>query len=155
MIGTKFYKGKAESQTMAKSGPIIIVEDDLDDQNILEEAIRETGTTNEIIFFANGPEALDFLKKTKSQPFVILSDINLPIQTGIEFKKKIDSDPQLRQKSIPFIFFSTSVDKGSVTTAYTEMTVQGFFKKSDSYDELKHLVKLIMEYWKYCKHPNT
>jgi len=140
---------------MAKSGPIVIIEDDLDDQNILEEAIRESGTTNEIIFFSNGPDAFQFLKSTKSQPFVILSDINLPVQTGIEFKKQVDHDPELRQKSIPFIFFSTSVDKEAVTTAYSEMTVQGFFKKSNTYEELKSLIRLIMSYWKICKHPNS
>jgi len=140
---------------MAKSGPIVIVEDDLDDQNILDEAIRESGTKNEIIFFSTGPSAFEFLKQTKSQPFLILSDINLPVQTGIEFKKRIDEDPELRQKSIPFIFFSTSVEKSAVTKAYTEMTVQGFFKKSNTYDELKSVIRLIMDYWKLCKHPNT
>lgn len=84
-----------------------------------------------------------------------MSDINLPLQTGIEFKKTIDEDHQLRQKSIPFIFFSTSVDSNAVTQAYGEMTVQGFFRKSSSYEELKRLVRLIMDYWKLCKHPNS
>jgi CheY-like chemotaxis protein len=140
---------------MAKSGPIVIVEDDLDDQTILEEVIKETGTTNELLFFTNGPAAFEFLKTTTSQPFLILSDVNLPIQSGIEFKRSIDADPQLRHKSIPFVFFSTSVDKTFVTQAYTEMTVQGFFKKATSFDELVKVMRLIMDYWKLCKHPNT
>ena len=99
---------------MAKSGPIIVLEDDLDDQSILEEAIRESGTSNEILFFINGPSAFDFLKSTETQPFLILSDVNMPMQTGIQFKKKIDEDTQLRRKSIPFVFFSTSADPDSI-----------------------------------------
>src|SRR5690606_32078869 len=140
---------------MAKSGPIIVLEDDLDDQSILEEAIRESGTSNEILFFINGPSAFDFLKSTETQPFLILSDVNMPMQTGIQFKKKIDQDTQLRKKSIPFIFFSTSADSDSVTKAYHEMTVQGFFRKSNSYGEVKNTIKLIMDYWRHCQHPNS
>ena len=140
---------------MALSGPIIVVEDDLDDQTILEEAIRDSGTTNEILFFSNGPVAYDFLKTTEKQPFLILSDINLPLQTGIQFKKSIDDDQYLRKKSIPFIFFSTSVDSTAVTRAYVELTVQGFFRKSSSYEELKRVIRLIMDYWKHCRHPNS
>ena len=140
---------------MAKSGPIIVLEDDLDDQSILEEAIRESGASNEILFFINGPSALDFLKSTEKQPFLILSDVNMPMQTGIQVKKKIDEDMELRRKSIPFIFFSTSVDSNSVTKAYLEMTVQGFFRKSNSYGEVKNTIKLIMDYWRHCQHPNS
>ena len=140
---------------MSRKGPIILVEDDVDDQSMMEEVIREVGIENQLIFFSNGPEAFAYLKTTKSQPFLIFSDINLPIQSGIEFKKSVDADPQLRQKSIPFIFFSTSTDKQSVTTAYTEMTVQGFFKKKNTYAELVRTVGIIMDYWKLCQHPNS
>lgn len=140
---------------MAKNGPLIIVEDDPDDQGILEEIIRETGVKNELIFFTNGPAAFDFLISSETQPFLILSDVNLPIQSGIEFKKQIDSNPYLREKSIPFVFFSTSVEKSAVKTAYTQMTVQGFFKKETTYNDIRKTIAIIMEYWKLCKHPNS
>ena len=64
---------------MSRKGPIVLVEDDVDDQSIMEEVIREVGINNQLIFFSNGPEAFKFLKTTKSQPFLILSDVNLPI----------------------------------------------------------------------------
>ncbi len=140
---------------MAKAGPIILIEDDIDDQNILGEALREIGVTNEVISFLNAPEAFTYLKTTTEQPFIILCDVNLPKQNGIDFKRQIDSDPQLRKKSIPFLFFSTSVDQNSVNEAYTEMTVQGFFQKSNTYKDLKKMVKLIIDYWMACRHPNV
>jgi CheY-like chemotaxis protein len=137
------------------SAPIIIIEDDLDDQEILTEAFQDIGMENRLVFFDNTAEAFDFLKATTEQPFLILSDVNMPGDNGIEFKRRIDSDAHLRRKSIPFVFFSTAVNKEEVDLAYRELTVQGFFKKSTEYSNLKHVLSVIMAYWKICKHPNT
>jgi len=138
-----------------RKGPFIIIEDDQDDQEIIKDVFQELGITNEILFFDRCVNAFNFLKSEKEQPFIILCDINLPTQTGIEFKRKIDSDPELRRKSIPFVFFSTSVDKKTIDTAYKELTVQGYFKKDTQYDALKKTIKLIVDYWTVCKHPNS
>ena len=140
---------------MSKLGPIVIVEDDLDDQEMIQEAMEEVGIKNELVFFDRSLKAFEFLKSTTQQPFLILSDVNLPAQNGIEFKRQIDEDRQLREKSIPFVFYSTAVDKNSVDTAYKELTVQGFFKKKNKYEELKKDLKLIVDYWTTCKHPNS
>ena|SRR6188474_1632892 len=140
---------------MSKLGPIVIVEDDLDDQEMIQEAMEEVGIKNELVFFDRSLKAFEFLKSTTQQPFLILSDVNLPVQNGIEFKRQIDEDRQLREKSIPFVFYSTAVDKNSVNTAYQELTVQGFFKKKNKYEELKKDLKLIVDYWTTCKHPNS
>lgn len=140
---------------MAKSGPIVVIEDDPDDKEILEDVLNDLNIPNKLIWFTNGPTAFRYLKTTPEQPLLILSDVNLPIQSGIEFKWQIDNDPELRRKSIPFIFFSTSVDQHAVTEAYTKMTVQGFFQKPANYEEIKRVVKLIVDYWKVCRHPNS
>ena len=140
---------------MSKLGPIVIVEDDLDDQEMIQEAMEEVGIKNELVFFDRSLKAFEFLKSTTQQPFLILSDVNLPAQNGIEFKRQIDEDRQLREKSIPFVFYSTAVDKNSIDTAYKELTVQGFFKKKNKYEELKKDLKLIVDYWTTCKHPNS
>jgi len=130
---------------MSKLGPIVIVEDDLDDQEMIQEAMEEVGIKNELVFFDRSLKAFEFLKSTTQQPFLILSDVNLPAQNGIEFKRQIDEDRQLREKSIPFVFYSTAVDENSVNTAYQELTVQGFFKKKNKYEELKKDLKLIVD----------
>lgn len=140
---------------MSKLGPIVIVEDDLDDQEMIQEAMEELGIKNKLVFFDRAVKAFDFLKSVREQPFLILSDVNLPIQNGIEFKRQIDEDNALRHKSIPFVFYSTAVDKNSVDTAYQDLTVQGFFKKKNKYEELKSDLKLIVDYWANCKHPNS
>lgn len=140
---------------MAKSGPIILVDDDRDDQEILEEVFKEIGAPNKRIFFSDCQKAFDYLKTTIDQPLIIFCDINLPRFNGLEFKKSIDEDPQLRRKSIPFVFLSTAVDQRSINTAYKEMSLQGFFKKENTLDELKKTLSMILEYWRTCKHPNS
>ena len=140
---------------MAKSGPIIIIDDDIDDQEMLEEVMRDLKVSNKLIYFKMGEEAFKFLKKTTEQPFIILCDVNLLGESGIEFKRQIDADDQLRQKSIPFVFYSTSVNQVDVNEAYTKMTVQGYFKKATSYDSMKKTIALILDYWEKCRHPNA
>lgn len=139
---------------MSKYGPILIVEDDIDDKKIFEDVLKELGYSNPIIWYDNTEEAYEYLETTTNSIFIIFSDINLPGKNGLDFKNKIDSVPHLRQKSIPFVFYSTWAHQQDVDEAYSKMTVQGFFKKARSYDEAKKTIALILEYWKECRHPN-
>ncbi len=139
---------------MAQQDPIVIIEDDMDDQEFVKEILKEMDVKHEIIFFGDAIDALAFLKTTSKQPFLIICDINLPKMNGFEFKIELDNDAELRKKSIPFIFFSTDAAKPVVTEAFTKLTVQGFFKKSYTFEDLKQNLKIILDYWKLCKHPH-
>ena len=139
---------------MSKTGPIIIIEDDEDDKHIFETIVKELGYKNIILWHENTDEAFEYLCTTTDSPFVIFSDVNLPGRNGLDFKAKIDDVPELRRKSIPYIFYSTSANQHDVNRAYTQMTIQGFFKKDDDYDVMKSNIKLILEYWSVCRHPN-
>lgn len=137
------------------NGPIILVEDDLDDKAIFEEAMAELQIKNPLKWFPNGTQAIEYLKTTQEVPFLILSDVNMPGMSGVQFKRKIDADPILRKKSIPFLFFSTVANQETVDEAYEELTVQGYFKKCSDYKGMLEDVRIIMAYWKCCKHPNA
>ncbi len=54
---------------MNKNGPVIIIEDDADDQDFLKEVFQKLKYPNELISFADGQEALDFLNSGKVVPF--------------------------------------------------------------------------------------
>ena len=139
---------------MNKSGPIIVIEDDTDDQALFADAFKELSYPNQIIFFGNGIEALDYLIAFTEQPFLILSDINLPKLNGFQLREQIHNNEQLRLKCIPYLFFTTSADQRSVIDAYSH-SVQGFFTKPTSYTELLRILKNIVEYWKDCHSPNV
>jgi len=138
---------------MNKEGAVIIIEDDPDDQFLLEEVFKELGFSNEIIFFSDGISALEFLTHDDKYPFLILSDINLPKLSGLQLREKLKVDADLHLKCIPYLFFTTAANHQAVIDAYST-SVQGFFTKGNSYDELKEQVKTIMDYWKHCSAPN-
>lgn len=138
---------------MNKSGPIIIIEDDLDDQFILNEIFDELNYENQLIFFGNGVEALRYLKDTDIEPFIILSDINMPKLNGMELREKVKNNEDLRAKTIPYLFFTTSAEQQHVIDAYSK-SVQGFFIKSGDYEDVKDTMIKIIEYWKKCTSPH-
>jgi CheY-like chemotaxis protein len=140
---------------MSKNGPIILVEDDLEDQEITRELLEQIGIKNELIVFNYCEDCYKYLLNMGNvQPFIILSDVNLPRMSGIDFKQKIDANEELRKRSIPFIFYSTSADVHSVKEAY-EYRVQGYFPKEPSMSAMKSNLELIFNYWQKCKHPNS
>ena len=139
---------------MNKTGPVIIIEDDEDDQFILGEVFNKLNYPNEIIFFSDSLKALEFLNQHEVLPFLILSDINMPKLNGLELRAKLKSDADLQLKCIPYLFFTTALEQRAVIDAYS-MSVQGFFIKPDSMKELENVIYLIMEYWMRCAAPNN
>ena len=138
---------------MNKTGPIVIIEDDLDDQYILTEIFKELNYKNELVFFGDSLQALQYLTDTDIEPFLVLSDINMPKLNGMELREKIHNNEDLRAKSIPYLFFSTSAEQKNVIDAYSR-SIQGFFVKPTNYDKLKSVIIKIVEYWQECESPN-
>ena len=81
-----------------------------------------------------------------------MCDVNMPVMNGLELKRHIDGDAIISKKGIPFIFFSTSAMASIVKEAFS-MSVQGFFIKAQSLDELEKTLSVIFEYWQKCEHP--
>ena len=137
---------------MNKLGPILIVEDDKDDREILGEVFKKLRYKNKVKFFSDGQEALNFFLDQEEVPFLILSDINMPKLNGLELREIIQRNEELRMKCVPFLFFTTSTTKKSVWDAY-QLSVQGFFIKPNSFKELEQVIKKIVDYWLDCKSP--
>ena len=138
---------------MNKTGPIIVIEDDLDDQEILTDIFKRLDYPNEIIFYTDGNEALEYLNRSDTKPFLILSDINMPKVNGFELRNKIFTNEQLTTKCIPYLFFTTGANKKAVIDAYA-LSVQGFFVKPSSLAVLENTIRKIIEYWQECIAPS-
>jgi CheY-like chemotaxis protein len=137
---------------MNKNGPVIVVEDDEDDRELLDMIFKTLGYKNPVVFFSDGHKALEYLNKTDVSPFLILSDINMPKIDGFELRSQIHTSDLLHLKCIPYLFFTTSANKKAVVDAYT-LSAQGFFVKPNGYAQLESTVRKIMEYWKECIAP--
>jgi len=138
---------------MNKIGPIVVIEDDVDDQEILDEIFKNLNYKNPVIYFTDSEEALQFLIDTKIKPFLILSDINMPKLTGFELRQKVHTNEDLNLKCIPYLFFTTTSAQKAIVDAYSQ-SVQGFFIKANSSDKLESTIRKIIEYWQECEAPN-
>lgn len=138
---------------MNKRGAIVIIEDDADDQHFFTDVFKELNYKNEIIFFSDGQEALDYLSSKSNEPFIVFSDINMPKLNGIELRRQIHENEDIRIKTIPYLFFTTRAEQEMVIDAYSK-SIQGFFVKPSTFDELKNMLRIIVEYWKKCESPN-
>jgi len=140
---------------MKSKEPIIIIEDDLDDQEVLRDVFEELQVTNELQFFDDCDKAFAHLMSLPEKPFLIISDINLPKTNGIELKQRIDTTDRLRQMAIPFVFLTTSDAQQTIDAAYRINNLQGYFQKSHTMADIKRKVKLILDYWTEALHPKS
>lgn len=137
---------------MHNLGPIVLIEDDEDDLDLFRDIFKDLDIKNEIVFFQDGGLALQYLIETKAEPFIIFSDIDMPRLSGMELRAKLHENEDLRMKSIPYLFFTTTAEQKHVIEAYSK-SIQGFFIKPTNYDEFKEMIKSIIEYWQKCVSP--
>jgi CheY-like chemotaxis protein len=139
---------------MNKKGPIVVIEDDPDDQMLLKEVFKMLKIKNEVLFFGDGEAALIYLREPNVYPFLILSDVNMPKLNGFELKQMVHTNEALSVKCIPYLFFTTAVNEKAVYDAYT-MSAQGFFVKPSNFDELVATLGVMIEYWQRCYSPSN
>ena len=88
---------------------IIIAEDDPDDGEIIHASFSKHESFTKVDVVSNGKELLDNLKDASAEkPDIILTDINMPILSGIEVLEAICDDSELSR--IPAFVYSTSIN---------------------------------------------
>lgn len=126
---------------------ILVIEDDEDDRDILKEIFRDLGYKNNIIFFSDSTEALDYIRKPEVNPFIIISDINMPKLGGFDLRNIILEEELLGDKDIPYIFISNAQDEYSIKQA-NKLSIQGYIYKGNDYNKYKEKIKNLIDYWK-------
>lgn len=125
---------------------IIVVDDDLEDQLILLEYFKETGSENFVKFFSNGREAIDYLGKAvheSSLPHLIVLDLNMPILNGTQTLIQVKRDA--RYKDIPVIIFSTSENESEKRKCLS-MGALEYLVKPLTYDEGMKMIEKFNSY---------
>lgn len=88
---------------------ILIAEDDFDDGEIMLHSFGKHPAFARIDWAKNGRDLLDFLRDPmNTKPDVILTDINMPIKSGIEALEEICGDPKL--SGIPSFVYSSTLN---------------------------------------------
>jgi CheY-like chemotaxis protein len=137
---------------MKRNGDIIIIEDDPDDWEILLEVFTQVMDlnkyTNRVVIIEDSTLVVDFLKESKTEPFLIISDINMPFLNGFELREKICADPKLGQRKTPYVFLTTGGSDPKYVDDAFKLSAQGFFVKPTSFNDYIKLVSEIVGYWK-------
>ncbi|MCB9996237.1 MAG: response regulator [Rhodospirillales bacterium] len=117
---------------MTNPVPILLVEDNEIDVEIVERTFRKASIANPIFKAKDGVEAYDILRGKSSVemalPCVMLVDINMPRMDGFDLLEKIREDKELC-KNVAFML-TTSNRQEDITRAY-DLNVAGYLMKDD------------------------
>jgi CheY-like chemotaxis protein len=131
---------------MDKKGPIVLIEDDEDDLRLLIEIFADLNLTNEVHLFKNPDSVIAFLQRPEIDPFLIISDINMPLMDGFKLREVLKNDPLVNRKRIPYLFFSTVVALKAVS-GNRDTNFQGIFKKPNKQSDWRETIETIVKYW--------
>ena len=128
---------------------ILLVEDNLGDIRLIQEALKQSTLSHELLTVRDGVAAMDFLLQryeyeAAPRPNLIILDLNLPKKDGREVLAEIKSHSQL--KRIPVIVLSTSRNQEDIIQSY-DLHVNCYISKSRNLKELFKIVKEIEEFW--------
>ena len=126
---------------MMKTKNFLIVDDDLDDQQFLIEALKEIDPSCQCYTTSNGEEAIIHLGNGSSPfPDVIFLDLNMPLMGGVECLTIVKRIPLWQH--IPVIIYSTSSNQKEIQRAI-EKGASYFLVKKNSFKELYAELKSI------------
>jgi len=139
---------------MKTNGDIILIEDDADDREILIEAfdqvMTENNYDNRLVVIEDSSVVINYLKSTNTEPFLLLSDINMPKVDGFTLRDLISRDPELSERCSPYLFLTTSDTSDYISKAY-QRSIHGYFAKPVTFSGYKKLIADILSYWKLNK----
>lgn len=138
--------------TIAERSPfpqVLVVEDNTGDVILLRLAFKRAGNGSKITVADTAETALAMLARQGDYcgsplPDLILLDLNLPRMHGLEFLKRIKSDPKLAR--IPAIVLTSSCAESDIAASYLGHAV-GFITKPIGLDDYEKVVNGIATYW--------
>lgn len=121
---------------------ILLVEDDVDDQILFIEALKQLNNNVKYTIAYDGKDALDKLKVLKHLPDLIFLDINMPRMNGFEFLTYLNTDSLF--SPIPVIVLSTS---NNIAEKVFQQGAFGYIVKPTStrklQSEIEHVFELV------------
>ncbi|MFB2976058.1 response regulator [Microseira sp. BLCC-F43] len=128
---------------------IFLVEDNKADIRLIQEALKDSSVSHQVVAVRNGIDAIAYLRREGEytealRPDLILLDLNLPKKDGREVLAEIKADPDL--KRIPVVVLTTSRNEEDIHHSY-ELHVNCYITKSRNLNELFKIVKGIEDFW--------
>jgi len=124
---------------------ILVAEDDEGHANLIKKNLKRAGIVNEILFFIDGQEIIDFLFRKGDEPhrksgeaYVLLLDIRMPKIDGVQVLEQIKTDPSL--KKLPVIMITTTDDPREIGNCH-EMGCSNYITKPIDYENFVNAIR--------------
>ncbi len=142
---------------MDEARPILLVEDNPDDEALTVRAFAKNNIRNPIAVVRDGAEALDWLfrrgahaTRSSTDPAVVLLDLKLPKVDGLEVLKELRGAPQTRL--LPVVILTSSKEESDRLRGY-ELRANSYIRKPVDFTAFLDAVKEIGLYWLVLNEP--
>jgi two-component system, response regulator len=123
---------------------ILLVEDNPNDAELTQRALRKTEIGARLVIARDGAEAIDQLLTAGIRPRVIFLDLKLPKIDGIEVLRRIRGEE--RTKGIPVVVLTSSQEERDITECY-KLGVNSYVVKPVEFDKFYKTVSDLGTYW--------
>jgi two-component system response regulator len=124
--------------------PILLVEDNPDDEALTIRALRRNKIANEVVVARSGEEAVELLFSGERTFTLLLLDLNLPTMDGLEVLRRVRANPVTR--ALPVIMLTTSTEEQDVARSY-DLGVNSYIRKPVDFLDFVEAVKQVGAYW--------
>lgn len=137
---------------------IVLIEDNDFDAELTLRSLNEFTQNDEIVRFADGPKALEFLfqanppgvNEQKSNPKLILLDLKLGAMSGIDVLAAIRNNA--RTQFIPVVMLTSSAMESDIKTCY-KLGANSYLTKPVHYDAYLTAIRSLAIYWLQINQP--
>jgi two-component system response regulator len=141
-----------------RENPILLVEDNPDDEELTVLALRENQVRNQVVVARNGVEAIEYLfaegahagRDVNQQPVVVLLDLKLPKLDGLEVLRRIRSDQ--RTRLLPVVILSSSMEERDLVESYS-LGANSYVRKPVDFAAFHDAARQISLYWLVLNEP--
>lgn len=123
---------------------IWLADDDIDDQELFIDAVKQLLPLATISVFLNGEELMAGLNAGK-KPDILFLDINMPCKDGLDCLKEIRANTA--NEKLPVVIYSSSVQPKHIDESYSLGASLYYKKPSTFHDFIKGLSNLLQMNW--------
>lgn len=124
--------------------PILLVEDNPDDEKLTIRALRRGNIVNEILVAHNGEEALTMVLNAHPLPSVVLLDLKLPKVDGLEVLRQIRANAHTHL--LPVVMLTSSSEERDIIDSYN-LGANSYVRKPVEIDKFMEAVRQLGLYW--------
>ena len=137
---------------------ILLIEDDIDDAALAQDALSRGRIANQVVHFADGESARDYLfgigawadRDTAQCPELILLDLKLPRMSGLDLLRRIRAHETT--KLTPVVVLTSSPSEDDIVRSYG-LGANSYVRKPVDFTAFRKAIEELAVYWLVVNEP--